>query len=120
MPIYLFIDNRTGKVSEIVQKMDDKHEAFAEDGYKLDRIFTKPRASVDTQVDPNSSKDFIRRTAKNGMTIGEMMDLSAELSEKRSGTSGQDEIRHKAETSYSKRCGGKKHPHAKKQKTFFA
>ena len=116
MPVFLYKDSRNGKIHEIIQRMSEKHEAFSSDGFKLERIFTIPRASVDTKISPYSAKEFVAKTAKNGMTLGEMQDLSAELSEKRGGITGQDEIREKAEKSYETMTNGKKHPHSKKKK----
>lgn len=118
MPIYIFQHPKTLKTIQVIQNMNDEHSYVDEKGVKWNRVFTKPQASIDTQIDPNSSKEFVAKTAKRGMTVGEMMDLSAELSEKRGGTSGKDEVRDKAEKAYEKKTG-KKHPHAKKQSKFF-
>lgn len=89
--------------------MNEEHIYVDKKGVKWNRIFTKPQAAIDTSVDPNSSKDFMRRTAKKGMTYGEMSDLSAELSEKRGGTTGQDLMRQKAIDGYKAKTG-KEHP----------
>lgn len=118
MPYYIFQHPKTKEVKEILQKMNQEHVYIDEKGIKWNRIFTKPQASIDTQIDANSSKEFVAKTAKRGMTVGEMMDLSAELSEKRGGITGKDEVRDKAEKEYKKKTG-KRHPHAKKQSTFF-
>jgi hypothetical protein len=114
MPLFVFKHPSTGKVIEVVQKMTEPHYFTDEEGVTWTRIFTIPRASVDTKIDPNSAKEFVAKTAKNGMTLGEMQDLSAELSEKRGGTTGQDEVRQKAEDSYT-RATKKPHPHSKKK-----
>lgn len=118
MPIYIYQHPKTKKIIEVIQKMNEDHIYIDDKGVSWERIFTKPQASIDTQIDPNSSKEFVSKTAKRGMTVGEMMDLSAELSEKRGGTTGKDEVRDKAEKAYQKKTG-KRHPHAKKQSTFF-
>jgi hypothetical protein len=118
MPLYIFQHPKTKKIIEIIQSMNEEHVFIDEKGIKWDRIFTKPQASIDTQIDPNSSKEFVSKTAKRGMTIGEMMDLSGELSEKRGGVTGKDEVRDKAEKSYKEKTG-KRHPHAKKNSTFY-
>ena len=114
MPVFLYRD-RDGKIHEIVQRMNEIHEAYSPEGFKMERVFVSPNAAVDTQINPNSAKEFVAKTAKNGMTLGEMQDLSAELSEKRGGITGQDEVRQKAEDSYSAKTKGKRHPHSKKK-----
>lgn len=118
MPVYIFQHPKNKRIIEIIQNMNDEHVYIDEKNIRWNRIFTKPQASIDTQIDPNSSKEFVSKTAKRGMTVGEMMDLSAELSEKRGGTTGKDEVRDKAEKAYKEKTG-KRHPHAKKQSTFF-
>lgn len=117
MPYYIFQHPKTKQIKEVFQSMKDEHIYIDDKGIQWNRVFTKPQASIDTQIDPNSSKEFVSKTAKRGMTVGEMMDLSAELSEKRGGMTGKDEVREKAEKAYEKKTG-KKHPHAKKQSKF--
>lgn len=118
MPIYIFEHPKTKKVIEIIQNMNDDHVYIDEKGVKWNRIFTKPQASMDTQIDSHNSKDFVSKTRNKNYSVGQMWDMSAELSQKRGGASGQDEIRSRAEKAYEKRTG-KKHPHAKKPSTFF-
>lgn len=109
MPYYQFRNRATGEIKEVFQKMNDKHEI----GYEWERLFSNPRISFDTKIDHNSAKDFVAKTAKRGMTIGEMMDLSGELSEKRGGSTGKDAVRASAEKKYRDKTG-KVHPHAKR------
>jgi hypothetical protein len=118
MPIYLFQNPKTKQVKEIVQKMSDEHIYIDEKGVKWDRVFTKPQASIDTQMSTDNSKDFVNKTRNKNYTLGQLWDKSAELSQKRGGMSGKDEIRDKAEKSYEKKTG-KRHPHAKKDSTFY-
>ena len=117
MPLYLFQNPKTGKVKEVIQKMNDDHVYFDEEGIQWNRIFTSPQASMDTQICKDSSQDFVRKTREKNYSLGQMWDMSAELSEKRGGASGHDEVRNKAEEAYKKKTG-KRHPHAKKQSTF--
>jgi hypothetical protein len=87
--------------------MKDKHEYF-EDGVQWRRVYTIPTASIDTKIDPFSSNEFIRKTNKKG-TMGEVMDLSAELSEKRAEKTGSgDPVKQKVFSDYEKKVG-KKH-----------
>lgn len=110
MPVYLYEDDRTGAVYEFFQGMNDLHEAYSPvDGYKLTRIYVNPQVSIDTAVDPYSSKDFIKATNKKG-TIGDLMDRSAELSQKRADKDGVDVLKEKTYEKYSKERNGRKHP----------
>ena len=79
------------------------------DGVEWKRVFDVPNAAVDSELDPFSRDDFMRHTAKNNMTAGQMMDLSKELSNKREKSRGLDPIKQKAVTSYEKKTG-KPHP----------
>lgn len=88
--------------------MNDPHEFIDEKGVKYLRLFVNPNASIDTRVDPWSKKDWMKRTNKR-MTVGEMMDESAQLSAKREKQSGVDPIKQKVFSDYEKKTG-KKHP----------
>ena len=113
MPIYLFQHPKTNEVREIVQRMSEEH-IFVEKGVKWERILCVPNMSMDTQFSPNSREEFIKKTRGKKMSLGDMWDLSGELSEKRAGASGVDEIKVKAETAYKNKTK-KDHPHSKKK-----
>ena len=115
MPIYQYLDVRNNKIYDIVQGMNDIHEAFAPDGYKLERIWHKPLTSIDTKINPDSAKDFVRYTNKKG-TLGDVWDASKEWSEKRKDKHGYDEVEIKANEDYKKTHRGQDLPHIKKQK----
>ena len=62
-----------------------------------------PNTSIDTQIDPWSTKDFVDKTKNKGGTLGDLFDKSAELSRKRaSENGGVDPIKRKSEKTYSK------------------
>lgn len=111
MPVYLYRHPKTQKVIEVVQKMTDTHEFTDEKGVKYERVFVAPQTAIDTKVDPFSKNDFLKRTNKR-MTVGQMMDESAELSEKRAKKTGVDPIKKKIYDSYKKNTG-KDHPDLK-------
>lgn len=107
MPIYLYTNDETGEVKEVLQSMNEEH-VYSEDGVQWRRIYTIPTASIDTRIDPFSSNEFVRKTNKKG-TLGEVMDISAELSEKRAEkTGGEDPVKRKAFSDYEQKVG-KKH-----------
>ena len=108
MPIYLYSHPETGEIKEVFQGMNDVHQ-YEEENVKFKRVFTVPQASIDTQVDPFSSKDFKEKICGKKGTIGELWDASAEMSAKRADKEGRDVIKEKALADYSKERGGKRH-----------
>lgn len=120
MPIYSFLNKKTGKIVDIFQSMNDVHEYKGESGNENDweRIFYAPNASIDTKQDPFSSNQYLDRTKSKKGTYGNMLDYSKELSEKRASVNGGvDPIKEKYYAEYSKQRKGAKHPD-KMKKTF--
>jgi hypothetical protein len=112
MPNYIFENPDTGEVVEVFQHMTDKHE-YIKDGITWSRVFSAPNASIDTQIDPNNSKAFVKKTDNKGMKLGDMWDLSKDLSDKRAKKYGKDPVKEKAIESYRKKTA-KEHPLANK------
>jgi len=113
MPVYVYRHPRTGKLVEVIQRMTDVHE-YSENGVQFERVFLTPRMSVDTQTDPFSRNDFLRNTNKK-MTLGEMQDVSKEMSQKREEIAGEDPIKQKIFNDYQRKTG-KRHPENKPKK----
>ena len=108
MPIYIFQHPDTQEIREVFQGMNEPH-IFSEDEVQWKRIFTVPTASIDTKIDPFSQRQFIEKTGNKKGTVGNMMDLSAELSQKREQLNGkEDPIKRKHFSDYEKKVG-KKH-----------
>ena len=108
MPLYLYSHPERGEIKEILQSMNEEHIYF-EDGVQWKRIFTVPTASIDTKIDPFSQKQFIEKTGNKKGTMGNMMDLSAELSQKREQSNGkEDPVKRQHFSDYEKKVG-KKH-----------
>lgn len=111
MGIYIYHNDEKNETVEVFQKMMDIHVFSGisgnEEGWR--RVYTVPLASIDTKLDPNNKNEFIRRTEKY-KTLGETMDASAELSEKRASKEGRDEIKEKFFSDYAAARNGKKHP----------
>lgn len=93
--------------------MGEEH-VYEENGIQWTRVFTIPRASVDTMVDPNSSQGFLRATNKR-MTIGDMWEESERLSAKRTQKLGYDPVMDTSIKKYEKKCKGKRHPLKKQE-----
>ena len=114
MPTYEYIHPDTGETIELVQKMLECHIHIDSDGVEWERVFNAPNAAIDTTgMNPFSKEDFMRATAKPGMTAGDMMDLSKELSNKRAKSAGCDPVKQKTVTDYEKKTS-KPHPHKNK------
>jgi predicted nucleic acid-binding Zn ribbon protein len=117
MPLYLYQNTETEEVIEVLQGMNDKHEYFDAEGKEWKRVFTVPTASIDTKINPFSSNDFVNKTSNKKGTVGDMMDLSSELSQKRADQTGsEDPVKRKLFTDYEKKVGKK---HLMDKKTSF-
>lgn len=120
MPIYSFLNKKTGEVIDVFQSMNDVHEYKGQSGKEnfWERIFHSPNASIDTKQDPFSSNQYLDRTKAKKGTYGNMLDYSKELSEKRASLNGGvDPVKEKYYNNYSKERKGAKHPD-KMKKTF--
>ena len=106
MPEYIYENPETKEQITVWQSVHEAHE-YEVDGVSYDRVYTIPNASIDTQIDPHSRKDF-REKAKG--SIGDLWDQSAEASEKRQERHGQDPVKKKFFEDYSKSRKGAKHP----------
>lgn len=116
MPIYLFSNPKDeSEVVEVIQSIKDDH-VYIKDGIKWNRVFTVPNASIDTKWDSDNPRDFIEKTGKRRGTIGDMMEKSKELSERRNKRYGKDHVKEKFYDNYRKTHRGKDHPEKRKQK----
>ena len=88
--------------------MNEEH-VYSEDGLQWERVFTIPQSNIDTKIDPFSEADFKNKTAGKRETLGDLMDRSKELSEKRQKSAGIDPVQKKFFEDYSKKTNGKKH-----------
>lgn len=81
------------------------------EGDKWTRIFTIPQAAPNglKPIDPRSSKQFVEKTGAMKGTVGDMLDLSKELSEKRAEKMGTDPVKDKFYKDYSAKRRGVKH-----------
>jgi len=110
MPIYVYKHPETDECREIFQGMNDEH-VYSEEGVEWQRVFLSPNASIDSSIDPFSKKQFIDATENKKGTIGDMMDMSKELSEKRAEKiGGKDPVKEKFYDNYAKERNGAAHP----------
>ncbi len=120
MPLYLYENEETGEVLEVLQSMNDSHEYNGEDGSEKGRwrrVFVNPNLSSDTDIDPFSADSFRSSTVGKNDTYGELFQRSAEASEMRAAKNGGvDPIKKKQYDDYSKMTNGKLHPQQMKEK----
>ena len=119
MPIYIYHNLETDEYREIVQSMKEKHEYFGENGDEKSwkRVFTVPQASIDSVIDPFNTQQFVDKTYSKKGTYGDLIDRSAELSDKRAqAAGGLDPVKEKYFENYSKARKGAKHPDQFKKK----
>lgn len=119
MPEYLYQNQDTQEIRSIIQTMKEKHEYHGENGGEnWVRIFIVPQMNFDSisNVDPFSKSDFSKYTENKRGKYGDVMDASAELSQKREQKDGKDPIKEKYFADYKKRT---KSEHFKNRPTTF-
>lgn len=110
MPIYIYKHPKEDNYTEVLQTMAEDHVYFDSDGLEWKRVFTVPYASIDSQIDPSNKRQFLQATESKKGSVGDMMDLSRELSERRTDSNGGiDPIKEKYFSDYSKKRNGAKH-----------
>jgi hypothetical protein len=111
MPLYTYENPKTGETVDIIQTMSEKHQYIDQEGLEWKRVFQVPNASIDAQIDANNPIAFIDATKNKKGTYGDLLDKSAELSEKRAKDhGGKDPVKEKFLQDYAKKTNGKKHP----------
>ena len=90
MPIYIYQHPETDEYIEVIQKMNDDHVFTDDAGVKWNRVWVTPNAAMDTNANPDSSRQFVDKTKE--WSVGEMWDYSAELGEKRKSKRGYDHV----------------------------
>ena len=119
MPLYLYENEETGEVLEVLQGMNELHEYHGIDGREKGlwrRVFVNPQLSFDTDTDDTSSKSFVKGSRNKNYTYGDLFDKSAEASAKRADRYGKDPIKEKQYADYNKMTNGKLHPQQQKEK----
>ena len=112
--IYLYQNPVTLEIKEVVQTMCELHKHFDDNGLEWKRIWTLPCMNIDSVINPLSSQEFINKTKNKSGNVGDLFDLSRELSEKREKIQGKDMVK---ESYYKKHFKEKRklHPAQKKE-----
>jgi len=119
MPIYIYKHPTEEEYEEVIQSMNDTH-TYSKDGVEWERVFFAPNMAISASDDPFSSNNYVEKTANMKGTVGDLLDYSAELSERRAeANGGVDPVKQKALKNYAKKTGGKKHTSELGQKNTF-
>ena len=108
MPLYVFQHPESGEVVEVVLGMNDDKFYMDEKGTEWNRVFLAPNANIDADIDPFSSKGFVDKTNTKG-SMGDILERSKEISDKRKDKLGYDPVQQKYFKEYSKKRRGMKH-----------
>lgn len=113
MPIYIYLNPKTGVTKEVIQRMTEPH-IYSENGEQWQRIFHTAQISTDTNWDAMDSKNFVERSRTKKGKLGDLWEKSAELSEKREKIIGKDPIKEKFLKNWEKKRK-KTHPENRKK-----
>lgn len=91
MPLYTFEHPETEETRDVFFKMNDEKKFIDQGGVEWKRVFYPPTFAFDTMIDPHDEKAFTRKTERGG-TVGELFDMSKDMSERRGGAKN-DEIK---------------------------
>lgn len=108
MPLYTFEHPETGELIDVLLGMNDEKKFIDEKGLKWERVFISPNAAIDSKIDPFSSQSFVDKTNSKG-SMGDLIDRSKEMSDKRKNKLGYDPVQKKYFENYSKKRRGIKH-----------
>ena len=120
MPMYIFENPKTQETIEVFFHMNDDKKFLDDDGFEWKRVFTTSELNTEGSIDPWDNASFVNSTADRKGTVGDLLDKSAELSQRRAESNGGvDPVKKKYLDNYSKQRNGAKHPsELKKHKSF--
>jgi len=120
MPVHEFYNESNGKSIEIyvpINAPSENHQTQVVEGQIYKRIYSAPLASVDTVSKDGTKEDFRRLTTnKKGLTIGQMWEMSAEMSQHRADKNGGvDNVKESFYKNYEREVG-KAHPEVERKR----
>lgn len=88
----------------------EAHRTQVVDGVTYKRVWdAAPLAAKDMRKGDCTKEDFRRVTEKNGITVGQMWETSAEMAKEREEKHGRDEVTERYYENYEKEIGEKHH-----------
>jgi hypothetical protein len=118
MPIYVFQNPETQEYKELFFGMNDDKTFIDENDLEWKRVYLSSQLNTVGETDPWSHNDFMDKTSSKKGTVGDMMNHSEELSQKRKDKLGYDPLKKTYFENYSKARGGQKHPKEIKEKGY--
>lgn len=119
MPLYLYENEETGEVVEVLQGMNELHEYHGANGREKGlwrRVYVNPNMAFDTQMDAFDSQSFVNSTKNKKDSYGDLFERSAEASAIRAEKhGGKDPVKEKYYSNYNKMTNGKLHPEQMKE-----
>jgi len=110
MPLYTYEHPETQETVDIIQGMNDEHSYVDNNGVKWRRVFFSPQASMDSNIDPFDNQSFKDKTGKSKGTMGDIIDRSKEMSQRRTDKLGFDPVKQKYFKEYRDNRRGVRHP----------
>lgn len=112
MPEYIYKHPKKPKYISIIQTMSEEHAFTDESGVKWERQYTIPQAVIKETINPFNSKQYVDITKRKKGNVGDLMDFSEELSNKRKQETedGIDPVTTQFHDDWSKKRHGRIHP----------
>ena len=114
MPLYTYQNQKTGEKRDVIQTMKEDHIYFGEksdEPAEWKRLYEPCSFSMSSSAkiaDPFKKSSFIKATDNKKMTLGDMWDLSGEMSEQRAELAGgEDPVQRKHFDDYKEKNGTK-------------
>jgi hypothetical protein len=118
MPLYTFSHPKTKELQDIFFHMNDDKQYIDDEGVEWIREYHSPELNATGSTDAWDSKQFVEKTGRDKGKLGDMLDMSADLSKERaSQNNGVDPLKEKYYKKYTKERNGAIHPD-KNPKTF--
>lgn len=108
MPVYSFASAEGKEISVLVRldEPDKARQVQIVDGVTYKRVYSAPRAAVDTQKGSLSQEDFNRVTQGKNLKVGDFWSISQEMSQDRADKNGgYDPVREKFYEKHQKEFG---------------
>lgn len=111
MPVFEFQHEESGEIISVLVAISEPDEARHKqivDGKTYKRLYSAPIAAKDTLVKDATNQDFKRVTQGKNLTVGQMWEISKEMSEQRQDKNGGiDPVKEQFYKDYEKKTGGK-------------
>lgn len=93
MPAYIYKHPDLDEYVEVIQRMNDEHVYFDEEGVQWKRVLTPPQVNAERigTINPFDTQKAAEITGRRKGTIGDLWDSSRELSQRREDKLGHED-----------------------------